>query len=69
MLKEMREIQAGYNPMTQEENLEQNMLMDIGLIKLGAQMTEVRCDLEKESAILLLTGEVEFAWEGEKQLG
>ncbi len=68
MLKRMQEFQSGYNPMTQEENSEQNMKMDIGLIKLGAKMTEIRCDAEKESAFLLLTGEVEFVWEGERQI-
>lgn len=55
-------FQYGYNPITEMDETEDNTLMDFGIFRLAAGQTEQILDTGKESAILLIHGEVTLGW-------
>jgi 5-deoxy-glucuronate isomerase len=69
MLIVLNQINEGYNEITNVLTSHQNMLMDIGIQKLSKGSVLDLLDEEKETAILLLVGKVEFSWENQKVVG
>ncbi|AGB42381.1 putative enzyme involved in inositol metabolism [Halobacteroides halobius DSM 5150] len=61
------EFKAGYNSITELDGKYSTMLMDVGILKLEADQVEEVLEGEKESAYLLINGEVTFEWEGNKE--
>ena len=68
MLKQLGEIKAGYNRVTTMEDKKNDMMMDIGLLKLNSQDEEKFLNPEKETAFLLLTGRVKISWNGNTEM-
>lgn len=63
MLIKLDAIKPGYNEITNMDAVAQEMLMDIGVQKIEkGQSTSFQSD-DKETAFLLLAGEVIFKWE------
>lgn len=59
-----KEIHTGYNPYLIMGEDDQNTGLDVGLLVLEDGQTWTSNEAEKEVAILLLEGCVDFAWEG-----
>ena len=59
------ELKHGYNAMTTRES---DMLMDIGYQVMDANEIIELEDPFQESAIVILTGEVEISWDDKKEL-
>ena len=57
----------GYNSITAMDGKHADALMDFGILKLKAGQI-ITSNNPKESAFLLISGEVEFEWEGHKVL-
>ncbi len=55
----------GYNPITYEDD-QSGMLMDFGLLKLKENGSEQIFNSEKESALLLLKGDIILEWENKE---
>lgn len=66
MLIVLDHINEGYNEITNMLTSHQNMLMDIGVHKLVKGSALELFDEHKETAILLLEGNIEFSWENKK---
>lgn len=66
MIKQLGSLKEGYNEIANMESLRPDMLMDIGIQVMSAGETLHLKDGEKETAVLLLDGEVKFGWEGQK---
>jgi 5-deoxy-glucuronate isomerase len=58
------EMKKGYNEICNMENNHPDMLMDIGIQKMDAGETLTILEPEKETAVLLLDGEITLNWEG-----
>jgi len=56
----------GYNPITVMDEAEDNTMMDFGILRLAKDQTEHLSDQEKESAILLIQGEVTLNFGGQE---
>lgn len=65
MYEKLGELQNGYTPLTDIESKHQNMLQDIGIYKLEEGKSVKLSDPFKESAILLLEGEIRLQWNNE----
>lgn len=63
MLKKLDEIKNGYNLVTTMDDTNNNMMMDIGLLKLQANDEKSFVSAKNESAFLLLTGKVTIRWD------
>ncbi|HYE68603.1 MAG TPA: 5-deoxy-glucuronate isomerase [Anaerovoracaceae bacterium] len=63
MLIKLKQIDNGYNEITNMETRAQDMLMDIGIQKIEKGQGISYLDHEKETAFLLLSGEISIAWE------
>lgn len=59
------EMKRGYNEICNMEDNHPDMLMDIGIQVMQAGETLTIAEEEKETAVLLLTGEVTFRWESQ----
>ncbi|HVI39777.1 MAG TPA: 5-deoxy-glucuronate isomerase [Anaerovoracaceae bacterium] len=59
------EMKQGYNEICNMENNHPDMLMDIGVQVMSAGETVNILEEEKETAVLLLNGEIIFRWEGQ----
>lgn len=66
MLVVLDAIIEGYNEITNMQTRQQDMLMDIGIQKIKAGIAVTFLDGEKESALLLLDGAVEYSWDHKK---
>lgn len=60
------EMKKGYNEICNMEDTHPDMLMDIGIQMMDAGETLKISEAEKETAVLLLDGEVTFRWEGQE---
>ena len=60
------EMKKGYNEICNMNDNHPDMLMDIGIQVMDAGEILVIAEPEKETAVLLLTGEVTFRWEGQE---
>ncbi len=67
MLIKLGQIKSGYNEITNMETKAQNMLMDVGIQKIAAGQAVTFQDSEKETAFLLMDGEVLFQWENQSK--
>lgn len=67
MINVFGETKKGYNEICNMKDNQPDMLMDIGVQKMEAGENVVFCDAEKETALLLLDGEVCFQWEGQEK--
>lgn len=67
MLIKLGQIKNGYNEITNMETKAQNMLMDVGIQKIAAGQAVTFQDSEKETAFLLMDGEVLFQWENKSK--
>ncbi|MCY6369443.1 5-deoxy-glucuronate isomerase [Clostridium ganghwense] len=67
MIERFGELKEGYNTLTQIDSKHSNMMMDIGIYKMKSAQEEVCFDSEKESAFLLVDGEVTLEWQGNKK--
>lgn len=56
----------GYNSITVMDEAEDNTMMDFGILRLGKEQTEHLADSDKESAILLIQGEVTLRVDGQE---
>jgi len=67
MLKVFGSLKNGYNEISNMENNHPEMLMDIGIqtMKVGEIITIF--EEEKETALLLMGGEVTYQWENQKE--
>ena len=57
----------GYNLITTIDEVDDNTMMDFGILRLAKEQEECLFHPEKESAILLIQGEVTLSWCGEKK--
>ena len=62
MLIRLGHVKNGYNEITNMKTKSQNMLMDIGVQKLLKGQKVDFFDIEKETALLLLDGNIIFKW-------
>jgi len=62
-IRQQRQFQYGYNSITEMDGNYPDMLMDFGILKLDMGQ-EITSREGKERAFLLITGEVEFEWDG-----
>ncbi len=58
-------FKQGYNSITEMDGKDKDIMMDFGILKLSSGAT-YSDNAQKEKAILLLYGEVELEWEGQK---
>ncbi|MDF3000267.1 MAG: iolB [Bacillota bacterium] len=58
------DMKKGYNEICNMEDNHADMLMDIGIQKMAAGETLNLVESEKETAVLLLDGEITLNWEG-----
>jgi 5-deoxy-glucuronate isomerase len=56
------ELQEGYTEITNMESKHKEMLQDIGIYTLSRDKSETLLDSSKETAILLLEGEIRLEW-------
>jgi len=61
------EMKKGYNEICNMEDNHPDMLMAIGIQVMSAGETLNISETEKETAVLLLDGEVTFRWEGQAE--
>ena len=66
MLIKLPEITEGYNPITEMDGVGKEMLMDIGVQKISGGTSVDFFDEEKETAFLMLDGEVIFKYGGKE---
>ena len=64
-IRQKKQFQYGYNPIVTSDGEYAGMLMDFGIFKLH-QGQEISDSDNKERAILLIKGEVEFEWGGHR---
>lgn len=64
-IKQIGDFHSGYNSITQMDGLHSDVLMDFGILALGENGEEVNSE-NKERAYLLIKGEIEFEWAGNK---
>jgi 5-deoxy-glucuronate isomerase len=64
-IKQDEAFKLGYNPITTIDEQEDNTRMDFGILKLAKNQAEVLFEAEKESALLLVYGEVILEWNEE----
>lgn len=64
MFDKMKNIEFGYNSIAEIDGKNSNMLMDVGVYKLKQGEKLELEDKNKETAILMLDGEVEIEWLG-----
>ena len=65
MFSRFTEFEYGYNSMAEMDGTHKDMLMDVGVYKMKASDVVTHNDSDKESAFLLLNGQVTFKWEGQ----
>lgn len=63
MVERLEQLNEGYNSLTKIDGKHSDMLMDIGVYKLKEGQEKQFIDDNKESAFLLLSGEVLIKWE------
>lgn len=68
MIKHLGSLQQGYNEIANMKTMRPDMLMDIGVQKLAKGDKLELMEEEKEAALLLLSGSVQFAWAGEERV-
>ena len=66
-IRQNEQFKYGYNKITTMDELQDNTMMDFGILRLAACQTEVLIDETKESAILLIQGQVTLEWQGNKR--
>ena len=59
-------LKFGYNPITRMNEVEDNTMMDFGILRLKKDQIENLVNQEKESAILLIQGEVTLSFAGQE---
>lgn len=64
---EARVLDTGYNILTAQNEIHQNMLMDIGVHVFSENEEKEFLDPTNESAFLLLDGEITIEWRNEKE--
>src|SRR3954469_14343429 len=67
MYEKLGELRPGYTSITDMDSKHSDMLQDVGIYTLVVGETVVLLDEKKESAILLLEGEVRLEWGGNAQ--
>ena len=67
MYEKLGELRPGYTSITDMDSKHPDMLQDVGIYTLVVGETVVLLDEKKESAILLLEGEVRLEWNGNAQ--
>lgn len=65
IIKNKGGFKQGYNSITEMDGKDHDIMMDFGILKLSSGATHSET-AEKEKAILLLYGEVELEWDGQK---
>ena len=65
-IRQNESFQYGYNPITAMDETEDNTMMDFGILRLAEKQVECLTETDKESAILLIQGEVTLHW-GERE--
>jgi 5-deoxy-glucuronate isomerase len=63
------DLKKGYNEICNTKDNHPDMLMDIGIYVMDAGETLKIREADKETAVLLLSGEVAFQWEGQSAEG
>jgi 5-deoxy-glucuronate isomerase len=66
-IRQKESFKYGYNPITVIDETEDNTMMDFGVLKLAEHQNEVLFDDKKETAILLIYGEVKLKWGEQKE--
>lgn len=61
--------ELGIKVLSKAGDAENDMMMDIAVYKMEAGEEKIFSYLEDEMAVLLLTGEITFSWEGKKESG
>jgi len=61
-------IRYGYNEITNMETKAPEMLMDIGVERMGAKSIKVFFDTDKETALLLLSGSIRLHWDDHQEI-
>lgn len=67
-IRQEGQFRYGYNPITTMDEKEDNTMMEFGILRLAKDQVESLVDDDKESAILLIQGEVSLRWTGQKQI-
>lgn len=67
-IKQDEDFKFGYNSITTMGESEDNTMMDFGILKLSKGQTETIYEKEKETAILLIYGEVNIEWQDRKEV-
>jgi 5-deoxy-glucuronate isomerase len=67
MYEKLGELKEGYTSMTKMDGDHSDMLQDVGIYTLTTSKVETLSDSGKETAVLLLKGEVRLEWNGESQ--
>lgn len=65
-IRQDKSFSYGYNSITTMEEIENNTMMDFGILRLAKGQVAVDAD-QKERAFLLVQGEVTFEWNGKKE--
>ncbi|WP_371367141.1 5-deoxy-glucuronate isomerase [Sporomusa rhizae] len=66
-IRQEQEFKYGYNPITTMDETQANTMMDFGILRMAQGQVETLFEAEKESAILLLQGEVTLGWNGQEK--
>lgn len=65
-IRQQMPFKYGYNSITTHNEMEDNTMMDFGIVRLGSGQMEQFVDTDKECAILLIHGEVALQWKGQE---
>lgn len=66
-IRQGKPFKYGYNPITRMDEAEDNTMMDFGILRLAKGQTETMLDDAKETAFLLISGEVTLKWQGNEK--
>lgn len=66
-VRQDKPFKYGYNPIAAMDDTEDNTMMDFGILRLSKGQEETLLDENKETALLLIYGEVTLEWQGNKK--
>ncbi|MBV4431220.1 5-deoxy-glucuronate isomerase [Clostridium tyrobutyricum] len=66
-IRQSEQFKFGYNSIIKIDEIEDNALVDFGILRLARKQVETFYEDKKEMAFLLIQGEIIFEWEGNKE--
>jgi 5-deoxy-glucuronate isomerase len=66
-IRQDKPFKFGYTPITTMDEAQDNTMMDFGILRVAKGQSETLFDKDKETAVLLVQGQVVLKWAGQEQ--